>query len=240
ESGSGAVLRFGPVTAALSIRFTTRDAATPTRRIALVEPPRLRALAAVVTPPAYTRLQADTFAEFPAALAVLPGTRIAWRAVPERRLEAVIASWRVSGIAGNAASDSAWSSPAEPAGEAFVLEDVVHVPRTLSLRLRERGPSRAIHADEGPWRLELRPDQPPAIALLEPAADGRLAASLQVGLRFRAGDDCSVSGIVLPAVLRDAEGGERRRLARGVTRDPAVGRALHGGSRAGLWDAAAL
>src|SRR5690606_11880370 len=59
-------------------------------------------------------------------------------------------------------------------------------------------------------------------------------------LRFRAGDDFGVSRIVLHAVLRDAEGGEKRRLARDVTRDPAFGRALPGGARAGLWDAAAL
>ncbi len=249
-------LRFGPVTRDVSVRFTVRQTATPPHVVTVVAPPRLESLSAVVTPPAYTRLPRETYDLFPDDFAVLPGTHIAWRGTVDRPLEAWVAHWTPqesgasagTGVPGDAGQvrqvrqvheegGAAEPSPqflAGGRGQRVGAEHRVSAAGALHLSLSDHAARGGARGDAGPWRIALRPDRPPEIALLTPAGDGEWPRSLKVPIVFRATDDFGVTTVRLHYTVRDAQGAVKASGARDVStwRDGRDGRG------AGVWDIA--
>jgi hypothetical protein len=247
-AGDSAIFRFGPVTEDLTLRFAAGSALTRAYRIRVVTPPRLRALSAVITPPAYTRLPPEVLPEFPPAYSVLPGTRIAWRAEAERSLRAWTASF-ARPDASPAREDAAVSARkgggdpdgvAQGSGARFAFALTVRHAADLTLGLTDHEDEGGARAVEGPWRIELKADEPPEIVLLAPASEngeGELARGLKVPLLFRARDDFGISRVRIRYALR-ADGEEDLR-AEG-SRDITPWLSARDGTGGGVWDAAVL
>lgn len=245
--------RFGPVTQAFTIRFTTLRAATRPHAVDVVAPPAITSLSAVVTPPSYTRLPPETHDPFPAHLAVLPGTRIAWSGAVDRPLARWTAQWKderdemdethQAGDAGAGGAGEGGGEAAEPhtitfaggEGQRLAFTRTVRAAGTLGLSLTDHAARGAGRSLAGPWRVDVRPDQPPEIVLLAPAADGELPRSLKVSVGFRATDDFGISALRLHSSLRDAHGVVKASAQRDVT----AWRDLRDGRGSGVWDGAA-
>lgn len=233
------LLRFGPVTEDLVVRFTARGASSPAYVVAMVEPPRLRSLRAVITPPAYTRLPSETIPAFSTGLVVVPGTRITWRGEVDRPLAAWTATWETDGEReGESEEETGVGAETgrrvlgQGSGDVVAFAGVVRAAGTLRVALEDRAARGGASRREGPWRVEVREDQPPEVTLEVPEGDGELPRGLKVGIAFRATDDFGVSAVRLHHELRDAQGEVKARGARVVTswRDARDGRGR------GLWD----
>lgn len=227
SSGAWYVLRFGPVTEDVTVRFTALNASSPAYEVTVVEPPRLRSLAAVVTPPAYTRLPRESIPAFSGGIAVWPGTRIAWEGEADRSLARWSATWEAD------SGDAAAGAGGE--GSAVAFSRVVHAAGALRLVLEDHAGRGGATRQEGPWRVEVRADRPPEVELEAPQGDGELPRGLKVGVAFRVTDDFGISAVRLHHVLRDAEGDAKAQGVRAVGswRDARDGRGR------GVWDGAA-
>lgn len=218
EAGSAGAAGGAAAPTAIEYSLASSDDATPKRRVALVEPPRVVAALATVTPPAYAPAVLDaagqathsaavelgTGTDERAALAgVLVGSRVALsitlnKEVPPPALEpAARRAWLAGALGEQFASlvsdKAAANLSVAVAGAEWALAWTVRDSVRLPVRPTDRyglGPDA-----EATFRVEARTDRPPEASVLKPADDGEVLPSAVVEVVAEGRDDLALVGV---------------------------------------------
>lgn len=208
-----------PGSTRIELRFEAGDDTTGVQALSLVEPPVLRRLTAHVTPPDYAAKQvvadahnllADQLATV--AIDALAGSRITLEVVTNKPLpvpdtgadaaevEAFIRR-TFAGLYGVAAESE--GEAAARLSPAYRLEplDSAGVPgwrltwtltQPVEMRIRLTDEFGLVREDQRLFRFDVRPDAPPRVTIVEPAADQSVLATAVVPLAAEAQDDVAL------------------------------------------------
>jgi len=174
----------------LTYRFRRDGMQTPVRTVRVLRPPLLTHLAAVVTPPAYTGLPADTLPEVPAVVEALAGSHIRWRGVTNHPVTAAAAVTSLGDTV-------AWTV----SGDTVRGEQRAERSLTWSLALRDT--FGLTGGGEVHRRLTVLPDRPPTARLRGDRENGGVLDGQRLELAAGADDDFGLSRLEL-LVRREA------------------------------------
>lgn len=177
---------FGPVEEDFAVHFSADNGRSQAYKVSALALPFLESVRAVVMPPAYTRLRTDTLPPGVANFPVLPGSTVRWLVRANRDLERLV--WEARDSAG-VRSDTL------PGARDFAVEREVRRPLEYAFALEDRQGIQSRKAV--PHRVDLLPDHPPEVELLEPSQDGVLDRDFRLPLAFRVKDDYGVTSLKL-------------------------------------------
>ncbi len=221
----------GPAESDFSLSFAGENGRSAVLRYRVLPAPILERVRAIVQPPAYTRLHADTLPAGVTRFPVFAGSRVAWAADSDRRLRRLGWAFRVaappppemdstakppahpalprppSGPAGRPAEHQAWYRNSEDTlgpGKAFRIEREIRVPTEYSYWLEDEDGIRS--RPMLPERVDIIPDLAPEVELVSPGADTLLDRDAKLTLAFRVKDDFGLSSLKLAyRVLSDGK-----------------------------------
>ena len=197
-SGEAFSFAYGPVDGDFSVQFAAANGRSAVYRIRALALPFLESMRAVIRPPAYTRLRSDTLPPGVANFPVLPGTLVRWLVKSDRDLKTMV--WETREADASLDTAAANRPVAERIdtlgpGRQFMVEREVRKPIDYSFRLRD---GQGILSQPAlPNRIDLIPDHPPEVELLEPSEDQALDRDLKLPLAFRVKDDFGVISLKL-------------------------------------------
>lgn len=219
----------GPVDSDFVLAVAGENGRSADLAFRVVAPPFLARIQAILHPPAYTRLRADTLPAGVTRFPVLPGTRVEWLAESDRALRRAV--WSFNGA--DSGAIAAANDTLGP-GKTFRLAREIRKPTDYSFRLEDE---EGIRSRPGlPFRIDLVPDLPPEVDLIAPAADTVLDRDGQLPLSFRAKDDFGIASFQLIwKVLAD---GKPRAEGKKDVREWLKGASA--GAAQAVWDASGL
>ncbi|MDB5050495.1 MAG: hypothetical protein JWO30_3566 [Fibrobacteres bacterium] len=198
---------FGPAQADFSIYFAGDNGRSAALHYRVLAAPFLERMQAVLQPPAYTRLRADTLPQGVARFPVLAGTRVTWLVESDRALRRLAWSFRGPATGGASTIDSQGVPGAGNAAPARIPEDTLGPGKVFSVVREIRSPqdySFWLEDKEGirsrpmvPYRVDIIPDLAPEVDLVSPGADTVLDRDAGMPLAFRVKDDYGLTSLKL-------------------------------------------
>ncbi|MEO7426663.1 MAG: DUF4175 family protein [Fibrobacteria bacterium] len=237
--GMGFTFAFGPAESDFSLTFAGENGHSPPLHFRVHAAPFLERIRAVVEPPAYTRLHADTLPAGVTRFPVLAGSRVTWSVASDRGLRRMGWGFRSAGASiGGADRDSmAVPSTSEDTlgpGTDFTIARSIRVATDYSYWLEDGDGIRS--RPMLPERVEIIPDLAPEVELSVPGADTLLDRDAKQHLAFRVKDDFGLSSLKL--AYRVLSEGKVRSEGQRDSRDWL--RQAHSGSVETVWDLGAL
>ncbi len=168
----------------VSYRFRRGARVTETDDLAVWHPPLLGDLAAVIRPPAYTRLPATSLPRLPGLVEVPAGSRLELNG----RADSELATAAL-------ATDTGDSLPLQVRGREVSGSLTVNAPLRLHIRLTDRRGLASIDGLE--YEVVVVPDEPPVASLSRGEDDGQLPLAAPLSLLLAARDDYGVAALDL-------------------------------------------
>ncbi|HEV3165240.1 MAG TPA: hypothetical protein VGZ22_14535 [Isosphaeraceae bacterium] len=188
-------LRLPGLTGSLSYRVKSGSAQSQTYQITAVEPPAVKAIAAMVEPPAYTKLGAGQVRNID-RIEAWAGSRITLTVTPNKPLRSAALAWRPEDKKSSqteGANESFQQSPMQPSSDGRQWTAVLATSATGRFGINLEDEHGLASGMEPLHRLSVRVDVPPSVAWTSPdeLKESRADDTLIAGVAAR--DDLAVA-----------------------------------------------